>query len=82
MGCNFTLYFNQFTKLFQHFLVLKTQSQNRNLRDSQMKNLSFLIQQNKSLAPKLVWMNNSRIRLEFKGSCLEQEDKHLSLQKM
>ena len=30
---------------------------------------------NKSLSPKLVWMNNSRIRLEFPGSCLQQEDK-------
>ena len=26
---------------------------------------------NKSLSPKLVWMNNSRIKLEFKGSCLK-----------
>ena len=25
--------------------------------------------------PKLVWINNSRIRLKFKGSCLKQEDK-------
>ena len=30
---------------------------------------------NKSLSPKFVWMNNSRIRLEFKGSCLIQEDR-------
>ena len=30
---------------------------------------------NESLSPKLVWMNNSRIRSEFKGSCLKQEDK-------
>ena len=29
---------------------------------------------NKRLYPKLVWMNNSRIRLEFKASCLKQED--------
>ena len=28
---------------------------------------------NKSISPKLVWMNNSRIRLEFKGTCLKQE---------
>ena len=28
----------------------------------------------KSLSPKLIW-SNSRIRLEFKGSCLKQEDK-------
>ena len=28
---------------------------------------------NKSLSPKLVWMNNSRIRLIFTGSCLRQE---------
>ena len=26
---------------------------------------------NKSLSPKLVWMSNSRIRLEFKGSWLK-----------
>ena len=26
---------------------------------------------NKSLFPKKVWMNNSRIKLEFKGSCLK-----------
>ena len=29
---------------------------------------------NKSLSLKLVWINNSRIRLEFKGSCLEQNN--------
>ena len=28
---------------------------------------------NKSLFSKLVWMNNSRIRLEFKGNCLKQD---------
>ena len=28
---------------------------------------------NNSLSPKLVWMNNSRIKLEFKGSCLKQD---------
>ena len=30
---------------------------------------------NKSLSPKLAWINDSRIRLEFWGSCLIQEDK-------
>ena len=29
---------------------------------------------NKVLSPKLVWMNNSRIRLRFEGSCIKQED--------
>ena len=33
MEHNFTKYFNQFTKLFQHFLVFQTQSQNGNLRN-------------------------------------------------
>ena len=28
---------------------------------------------NESLSPKLVWINNSRIKLEFKGSCLKQD---------
>ena len=28
---------------------------------------------NKNLFPKLVWTNNSRTRLEFKGSCLKQD---------
>ena len=28
---------------------------------------------NHRLSPKLVWMNNSRIKLEFKGSCLKQD---------
>ena len=28
---------------------------------------------NHGLSPKLLWMNNSRIRLEFKGSCLKQD---------
>ena len=28
---------------------------------------------NKDLSPKLEWMNNSRIKLEFKGSCLKQD---------
>ena len=30
---------------------------------------------NVSVCPKLVWMNNSRIRLKFEGSCLKQEEK-------
>ena len=37
-------YFNQFTKLLQHFLVFEAQ-----------------------------WINNSRVRLEFKGNCLKQD---------
>ena len=36
---------------------------------------------NKSLSAELVWMNNSKIRLEFKGSCLKQEDKAVYTQK-
>ena len=28
---------------------------------------------NESLSPKLVWINNSRIKLGFKGSCLKQD---------
>ena len=30
---------------------------------------------NGSVCPKLIWVNNSKIRLKFKGSCLKQEDK-------
>ena len=30
---------------------------------------------NHSISPKLKWMNNSRIRVEFKGSCLNQNIK-------
>ena len=30
---------------------------------------------NVSICPKLVWMNDSRITLKVKGSCLKQEDK-------
>ena len=30
---------------------------------------------NKNVSPKLIWMNNSRLRLEFNGGCLKQEDK-------
>ena len=29
---------------------------------------------NVTVSPKLIWMNNTRIRLKFKGSCLKQED--------
>ena len=47
MEYNFIEYFNQFTKLLQHFLVFQTQSQNGNLRDCQMKTLCLLIQQAK-----------------------------------
>ena len=65
MKYNFVYYFNQFTKLFQHFMVLKTQSQNGNLRDCHMKDLRMLI----SICPKL------RLRLKVKGSCLKHEDK-------
>ena len=28
---------------------------------------------NHSFSPKLVWMNNSRIKIEFKGSCLKED---------
>ena len=44
MDNKITKVFNQFTKLLQHFLVLQAQSQNGNLRDCQMKNLSLFIQ--------------------------------------
>ena len=30
---------------------------------------------NESVCPKLIWLNNSKIRLKFKGSCLKQKDK-------
>ena len=30
---------------------------------------------NKSFSPRLIWMSNSRIRLEFKERCLKQEDR-------
>ena len=29
---------------------------------------------NVSVCPKLIWINNSKTRLKFKGSCLKQED--------
>ena len=29
---------------------------------------------NVSVCPKLIWMNNTRIRLTFKGNCLKQDD--------
>ena len=45
MEDNFIQYFNQFTKLLKQYLVLKTQSQNGNLRDFLMKNLNLLIEQ-------------------------------------
>ena len=41
--------------------------------DYQMKKLSLLLQQIIAFFPKLVWMNNSTIRVEFKGRCLKQE---------
>ena len=34
-----------YTKLLQHFLVFYSQTQNGNLKDSQMKNLNLLIRQ-------------------------------------
>ena len=37
-----------------------------------MKNILLVIQK-LSLSPKLVWINNSSIRLEFKGSYLNQD---------
>ena len=43
MKHNFTQCFNQFTKLFHHFLVFQTQSQNENLRDCEMKNSPSLV---------------------------------------
>ena len=30
---------------------------------------------NVSVCPEMMWINNTRIRLKFKGSCLKQEDK-------
>ena len=37
-----------------------------------MKKLNLLIQKIKA-SPKLIWMNNSKIRLRFTGSCLKQD---------
>ena len=36
---------------------------------------------NTSVCSKLIWMNNSKIRLKFKGSCSKQEDKAAFTQK-
>ena len=47
-----------------------------------MKKITPPYKTSKGLSPKLVWMNNNRIRLEFKGSYLKQEDKAASIQKM
>ena len=30
---------------------------------------------NVSVCPKLIWVNNTRLRLKFKETCLKQEDK-------
>ena len=38
----------------------------------QNEKIKSLFTANHSLPPKLVWINNSRIRVEFKGSCLKQ----------
>ena len=43
--------------------------ESKGLSDGKMKP-AFTV--NNSLSPKLVWMNNSTIRTEFKGSCLKQ----------
>ena len=44
---NFTISFNQLTKLLEHFLVFQTQSQNGNLRDCQIKHFNLLKQKMK-----------------------------------
>ena len=56
----------------QRFLVFQTQSQNGNLMECQIK-ITLPFTGNKSLFPNPVWMNNSRIRLQFKGSCSQQD---------
>ena len=38
-------------------------------------NFTFTYVANVSVFPKLIWMNNSKITLEFKGSCVKQENK-------
>ena len=58
-----------------HFLVSKTQSQNKNLKRLSNEKFTYAYIANVSVCPKLTWMNNSKIKLKFKGSCLKQEDK-------
>ena len=74
MEHNFIYYFNEFRKLLYYFLVFQTQSEDGNLRDSQMRKITPPFTSNTSLSSKIVWCS-SRTRLEFKGSCLKQERK-------
>ena len=34
---------------------------------------------NKSISPKLIWMNNFRLRLEFEGRCLNEDKARFTL---
>ena len=54
-------------------MIFQTQSQNENLRDCQIKKIESPFTANKSFSPKMIWINNSRIKLRFTGSCLRQE---------
>ena len=63
-------YFSQFTRLLQRLLVFQTQSQNWDLKGF-LEKASFM--GNHSRSSKLAWINNSRIGVEFKGSCLKQD---------
>ena len=62
---------NQFTKILQHLLVFQTHWQDGNLKAYQMIKINVTV--NHSLSSKLVWMNNSRKILRFKGSCLIED---------
>ena len=66
-----TWYFNKSTKLLKSLLFIQAQSQNGNLKDCQIKKIEPTL--NHGLSPKLVWINNLRIRLRFKQSYLKQD---------
>ena len=68
-----TLYFNQFTKLLQHFLVFPDITSEWESKELPNEKFTPPFTLNKRLSPKLVGVNNPRTRLEFKGSCLKQD---------
>ena len=52
-------------------MFIQAQSQNGTLKDCQIKKIEPTL--NHGLSPKLVWINNLRIRLRFKQSYLKQD---------
>ena len=73
-GAQLYLKFQPICKSITRFSGLKYTISEWESKELSNEKLTCAYVANVSVSPKLIWMNDTRIRFKFKGSCLKQED--------